>query len=792
MITKFKSIKNLAVFKSFDWDREVRDKGNNVVLFKRINILYGRNYSGKTTLARIVRAMETGFISDKYENAECCVCIKDNPDVHHSNFNGHNKTIRVFSEDFITENLKFIVNPDENVEPFAILGGDNAKIEEEINELNEKLGSNEENNETGFYKDLKSLKALFLAANNAHAKAISSLESQLSSKATGRPNGIRYQSEKFGDQNYNISKLRSDIKDVKNENFAPITDSKKTEAEKVLTEQVRAPISELASLTLSFNILSTKTKEIVTRKIGQADKIQSLVKDAVLNRWVKEGKDIHQDKFDTCAFCDNPISDSRWAELDKHFDEESDELEIDINNLLKEIKIEKSIIDTTSGINRNNFYSKFHTEVDALAEDYKTDLENYKDSLESLENQLVERKKDLLNSRIFQDVKDYSLKLKSTRTKFEGIRIKSNEYSENLNVEQTQAKINLKLREIHDFINDIKYDDLKKNINSLQKIEEEKKVDLDKKEKEIGDILNQISAKQRELKDESKGADKVNEYLNDYFGHSFLSLKAIEFEDEETNNKSFRFEIHRENKKAYHLSEGEKSLIAFCYFVAKLHDVDTKSKNPIIWIDDPISSLDSNHIFFIYTLINTQIFTDDDFEQLFVSTHNLNFLKYLKRLPGALNKNKSKYFLIERNDSFSTISEMPRYIKDYVTEFNYLFQQIYKCSKMETVNDDNYTVFYNFGNNARKFLEIYLYYKYPDSSEDCDKMKKFFNNEEIPTVLTDRINNEYSHLAGVFERGATIVEVPEMNRAAKLIVTKIKEDEDQYNALLRSIGELEQ
>ncbi len=47
MITKFKTIKNLAVFQNFDWDTTIRDDGNNVVLFKAINIFYGRNYSGK-------------------------------------------------------------------------------------------------------------------------------------------------------------------------------------------------------------------------------------------------------------------------------------------------------------------------------------------------------------------------------------------------------------------------------------------------------------------------------------------------------------------------------------------------------------------------------------------------------------------------------------------------------------------------------------------------------------------------------------------------------------------------
>ena len=107
---------------------------------------------------------------------------------------------------------------------------------------------------------------------------------------------------------------------------------------------------------------------------------------------------------------------------------------------------------------------------------------------------------------------------------------------------------------------------------------------------------------------------------------------------------------------------------------------------------------------------------------------------------------------------------------------------------MEKVSDDNYNTFYNFGNNARKFLEILLFYKYPDMSNHDQKMRKFFGNDSIPAVLIDRINNEYSHLSGVFERGATTIEVPEMNSAAKLIIQMLKRDADQYKSLLKSIG----
>ncbi len=60
-----------------------------------------------------------------------------------------------------------------------------------------------------------------------------------------------------------------------------------------------------------------------------------------------------------------------------------------------------------------------------------------------------------------------------------------------------------------------------------------------------------IEDKERLMKDEEKGALQVNEYLNNYFGHEFLTLQAIENEDTFESKKT-RFEIIIRN--------GEKSL----------------------------------------------------------------------------------------------------------------------------------------------------------------------------------------------------------------------------------------
>ncbi|MBX2745544.1 AAA family ATPase, partial [Campylobacter jejuni] len=74
----------------------------------------------------------------------------------------------------------------------------------------------------------------------------------------------------------------------------------------------------------------------------------------------------------------------------------------------------------------------------------------------------------------------------------------------------------------------------------------------------------------------------------------------------------------------------------------------------------------------------------------FISTHNLDFLKYTKRLkkikPKQNENSKKKYefpqyYFIERgvkkSIETSEIKKLPKCLERYTTEFNYLFEQIY-------------------------------------------------------------------------------------------------------------------
>jgi wobble nucleotide-excising tRNase len=796
-IKKIDLIKNMAVFQDFRWASSVRDGGNNIAEFKKINIIYGRNYSGKTTLSRIFRALETGSISDKYNSPEFQLSFDGGSNVTENSLISHGKVVRVFNEDFVKDNLRFIVDDEQTINSFAVLGEDNTKLEEEIEKHEFELGSDEDR--SGLLGDLLSAEDKFKEARKAHGDKLSELEGKLRDKANKAGTGIKH-NKSFGDANYNVPKIKTDITTVAKDIYSALTEEQVGEFHDLLREEPKSEITESSSFNLQYSMIVSKAKELIEKKIQASDPIHELLNDAALATWVRTGREHHQGKRDRCAFCGSDLPPDLWEKLDKHFNQQSEELRKALDGLLGTIERERVRVPNLLKIKDSDFYSNFTSKLDSLAEQLSSQLDSYCASLDSIKEQIEKRKDDIFTPLEFDDPKSYEDALNTTRDSFEQLRNESNQFTASLSAGQLKAREALRLHEVYTFINDIKYESECSAIDALNeamgKAEEAKNTSKEKVDAKRAK-LNELKA---QLKDESKGADRVNDYLNNFFGHKSLSLRAIE-EDQEGMSSGYRFEVTRSDKKAFHLSEGECSLIAFCYFMAKLEDVETKGNQPIIWIDDPISSLDANHIFFVYSLINAEIVTPekyeeggenkerDRFKQLFVSTHNLDFLKYLKRLPGASNKKKSQYLIVSRTDQFSDITLMPRYLKDYVTEFNYLFHQIYKCAYAQVECDENHDCYYNFGNNARKFLEAFLYYKYPNAVEKDDKLKRFFGDDALAASLTDRINNEFSHLAGVFERSVLPVDVPEMKTAANFILRTIKEkDPDQYAALLQSIG----
>jgi len=788
MIKKFTTIKNFGVFQNFEWNNTVKRNGSSIP-FKKLNILYGRNYAGKTTLSRILGCLQNEKLPLKNENAEFQIEFCDSSNITHNSISESTELVRVYNKDFITDNLKWLTDEEGEIKPFAIIGDKNIEIEDKITEKTELLGSVE--TEKGLRYLLVSKKAEF----DTKTQERRNLENYIKDRLRGKANQKIKTNPIYKNVNYNIKNIENDVKVVLKSTFTALNNIEIENNKKVLKEKPKNEISEQQILNIDFNNIFEKVINVLSIEIKPTKPIQDLINDALLEDWVRKGRDFHKKERKNCAFCGNPLPDNLQKKLDEHFNKQSEDLRLKLNNYLK--LVEEFELNLTTNINSyldiklNDLYSTYHNDLSEQQAVIKKEKKEILKNTKRIKEYLAKREKEIFKSIIPNEILNTDLQsIVDSEIHINELIRNSNAKTETLSDDQAKAIKELRLTEIFNFIETINYKEKKTKISTLKLEEENKKTKYIELKEKIEDIEKEIKDLNNSLNDEKKGAEKINEYLNHFFGNKHLELVA----EQQVGETAYKFVIKRDNQSAYNLSEGERSLIAFCYFLAKLKDADTQSKKPIIWIDDPISSLDNNHIFFIYSLIESQIAQPTknsagdliyNYEQLFISTHNLDFLKYLKRLSRP--NNDFEYFIIERrSNEISEISPMPKYLKKYITEFNYLFHQIYKAGMNQEV--ENHDLYYNFGNNLRKFLEAYLFYKYPNMSKEKEKIKQFFDNDNTAIEVSNRLNNELSHLESVFDRSMRPIEVPEIPKLARYVLNKIKEkDNEQFEALLKSI-----
>ncbi len=788
MIKKIGTIKHFAVFENYNWDLSSTDKNGQPLKFEKINILYGRNYSGKTTLSRIFRSLETGQLPENYDDPQYELIDENGNKIDQNNLAYFSSPVRVFNEDFIKSNLKFLIDPTGEIAPFAILGNTNGTLVDEIKELTKEIGSSEEP-KTGLHKAVDDANNALDSANRALSEAESDLKSKLSKKATDKSIGIKYKSARFGDVNYTIAKIRSDIETIYQNEYQSPSTADIANCEAILRDTVHEPITNIR-FQHQYSAYKDEAVSLLEKEIGTSNKIQRLIHDTALNLWVKRGVEI-ADNASICPFCGNPITDEFWSELHAHFDEESRKLENDIGGLIEQIRneINKGAINDSSI--KLQLYSEYIGKYEVAKKSLDEKLSEYYNALQELIDQLEKRLANISHPVEFLSDKNCDNDIEEALNRLNLVLNENNSYAGELKNKQTSAKAVLRLKEVEDFCNTIDYRAVSEKIEKLKSIRDAAESNLNDVKDDLSNKQEALDGKKRLLNDEELGAKHVNEYLNDFFGHHFVTLEAYKDNDDA---KQIKFCIMRNGKPAYNLSEGECSLISFCYFMAKLDDVATSGQKPIIWIDDPISSLDSNHIYFIFSLIVSKIAKTGCFSQLFLSTHNLDFLKYLNRLnsyhldkKGKQTADSKAYFLIERIGNHSSIQALPQYLKSNATEYNYLFSQIYKVSQCVAVTDDNYDILYSFGNSARKFLEMYLYFKYPTNEDLLPKLKRFFDPEDVPPILINRLLNEDSHGPTPENSLRTGID-PETIPVAKKILQLLQKDSEQYSAFMESIS----
>ncbi|HEC1944987.1 TPA: AAA family ATPase [Campylobacter jejuni] len=771
-ILKFNEI-NFGSYKNFKW-------GNNLEEFKTINIFYGRNYSGKTTLSRIARSFELKKHNEDFLDGNFKIKLEDGSFLTQNDVINSNLDIRVYNSDFVKENLNYLYDKKGNIKGFKSIGVEQKDIKESIEKRKEILKTRNEK--------LKDIQANRENISKTQQAKIKTLNEKLIDKAKlvkSEPNLIKQGS------NYDKRNLENDLIEIKdNINAYILNNEEQNQLIKILEDKEKQNIIFKNTFNKdNFQGIFTYSLKILEKEVIIKENLTS-----ELRKWLEEGLEFHKEHSFTqqCKFCNNPLTLERIAWIENNIKDDSGEkeqIEKELKDLLdnfESYKLESKKL--LLGIEYENFYSNYKDIFIGLKEQLGVSIANYNEELLKIEKKLTKKKKDVFTPMKLENINDFSDEILQILNKIENLCKENNEYAKNLLSKQDEARKKLRLNEVAKFAKDsdcfAKQDEIK---NLGQKLSNMQST-IETEKNEINNYNLEIEKYKEKLSNLETSTSNINKYLKSYFGHNMLELKAKKDDKGQLNGE---FEILRNGKQAKNLSEGECSLVAFCYFVASLEDANTKDKNPIIWIDDPISSLDNNHIFFIFSLIENEIVEKDSFKQFFISTHNLDFLKYTKRLkkikPKQNENSKKKYefpqyYFIERgvkkSIETSEIKKLPKCLERYTTEFNYLFEQIYKFKNIDdTYNEDlKISLVYNFGNNLRKFLEIYLFFKYPNEIKSLDKelIKRFFNdtyqsdnideNQKIIAGVINRYQNEYSHLREVLSRGMQPIDIEEAKK----------------------------
>ncbi|HEA8238400.1 TPA: AAA family ATPase, partial [Campylobacter jejuni] len=683
---------NFGSYKNFKW-------GNNLEEFKTINIFYGRNYSGKTTLSRIARSFELKKHNEDFLDGNFKIKLEDGNFLTQNDVIKSNLDIRVYNSDFVKENLNYLYDKKGNIKGFKSIGEEQKNIKEIIEKREKILKTRNEK-----LQKLENDKKEFLNDDR---------ETKLEEKFTEKASLIATNPNYLKGYRYNKTALKKDLNIIKNNEDAYILNNEEqNQFIKILEDKEKHNTNFNNTFNKdNFQGILKHSSEILEKEIIIKENLTS-----ELRQWLEEGLKFHKEHLSTqqCKFCNNPLTLERIVWIENNIKDDSGEkekIEEELKDLLDnfenyKLELKKILQD----IEYENFYSNYKDSFIALKEQLGANIANYNKELLKIEEKIKEKQKDVFTPIKLENTNDFSDEIFLILNKIENLCKENDEYTNKLSTNQDEAREKLRLNEVAKFAKDSdcfaiqdEIQNLKQNINTLEKsiATQNNKIDL---------LESRIEKYKEKLSNLETSTSNINKYLKSYFGHNMLELKVKKDDKGQLNGE---FEILRNGKQAKNLSEGECSLVAFCYFVASLEDAKTKDKNPIIWIDDPISSLDNNHIFFIFSLIEAKIakkIKDNKYSQLFISTHNLDFLKYLKSLTGYdKNDKKSFMYLIEKTNN-SDIKILPDYIRKYVTEFNYLFEQIFKNYNNTNITIDSY---YSLANNIRKFLDTYMYFKYP-------------------------------------------------------------------------------
>lgn len=749
-INKISSIKSFGCYKDFNWQSNLPD-------FCQYNFFYGWNYSGKTILSRILRCLEIKETHKDFPFAEFKLKT-DNGDISYRDI-GKEYSIRVFNEEFIEDNFDWN-NEKHEIEPVIIFGKQAKDLVTKVEQLNKQLGNKK-----------NSLKETQL--KEQHKK--NEFQTSLTTKATEIRGILNITNQREFDRNA----LENIINQIVSNSTTHIL---ATEKYQTLVDFLRdtTHYEEIISPDIKLNVEKHVefVKTILSKKVSVQQIIEKLKNNPALSNWVSEGIDFHKDKETECQFCGNALPTDLINRLEEHFSEDYKNLinEIDdyittITNLISEVdKLTQKFPD------KARIFKECQSEYESAIGNFSIEVNISKQTLVDLISKLNHKKIKPFDELALDEIpnNDKSLRKKFTRVKYI-FRI-HNRKIQNIEKENAESKNKIKFHHSAKFIDENKYFARLRLFQGYTSLSNNLVNEIENIQREIQSNNNQIIA-------EAIGAEKINDYLLRFFNNDKLIIKRME---------NGRYKLYRDEIIAKNLSTGERNIISLIYFFAKLEESNFNLSNAIIFIDDPVSSLDSNHIFGVYGFLSEKL---RDCGQLFITTHNFDFFNLLKDLKFYRADDNSKkaisakrnFYLVRKTHNDIHIETLPKVLEKYKSEYNYLFSELYSFNSFSDKN--NYDLLYILPNIVRRFLEAYLFMKYPDGEDFKLKCRNFFRDtDHLEKQRTLKLIDEYSHEQNP-EHSQKFPDVQEVESVVNFILKTIeRKDKEHYDALCDSLN----
>lgn len=760
MITQIKKVKDFGSYVDFSWDTELND-------FSKYNLFYGWNGSGKTTLSKLFYLLqnrndniledENRDLIDGFDKYSFQFLLDDNTYIDEKNFTSNNLNIHIFNEVFVKKNIDW----DNVIKSLLLISSEKITEKQELDEseknkkdVDKKLDVNLENSEKidieidKFFRDhAKKIKEKFKVIDTSDKYYFNYDKRKL--EAFVKNNLVRVSSKESILPEEEVDKLTTSIKpNILNEIPLPDLDVELEYLNKVRTQVL--------------DILKTS---LVVKEI------QRLKENPQISNWVEKGIAFHS-MGAVCEFCGNNVSKERLDEIEKHFSNDFKLLKAKLEQAIDWLPSQKICFDKLA--DDYELYDEFRRDYKTIKNDFLIELNNINNIFDQWLAFLKEKENNPFEIIEFVEEikKDKLVDYNNSSSALRSIIESHNNKTKNFSIITKGLKEKL---ELHYAAEEYQKLGIKKRKTEKNKLDSE--IALHKKEKlELDKKIDSLKAL---LSDEAFGAKEFNNKLHKFISRDDLSLRF--------NKSKNGYEILRAKKKANNLSEGEKTAIAFIYFITKLKENDNNLDESIIIVDDPISSFDSNHLFSAYAFLKNEC---EHAKQLFVLTHNFAYYKLIRDWFKPDHKRTSIYTLEAKKDDTvrtSKILNAKNSLTKYQSEYHYIFSTLYTYKDEEFLDISNAFLI---GNLSRKLLEAFFSFKYPKKRNDFKSLMDDGISDKELLEKVYKFINKYSHNQNIefYDSSDDNILAESSNIVNDILVNIIKNiDENHYHEMVELV-----